>query len=181
MQNNLQAHHFDNVPAFLENKKFHEDKKKEVASKKRHHKISHDDGLKQSKLFKSGETMGVEITPRLGGGSFQKKWDLALVQFAAKEKASFKMLGGPAFRELIGSLTNHPFTRFPKFKLKTGVTISRQVQREAKEVRDNIVRIIWSVKEELNSIAYTTDIWTSRNGDPFMSLTIHFLTEKLTN
>ena len=46
----------------------------------------------------------------------------------------------------------------------------------AEEARRDIIDILQYSKSHLKSVSFTTDIWTSRNGDPFISLTMHFIT-----
>ena len=54
-------------------------------------------------------------------------------------------------------------------------TYSRMVKVKADEIRQDLLDIITAVKEDLTCIGFTTDLWTSRAGIPFMSLTIHFI------
>ena len=45
----------------------------------------------------------------------------------------------------------------------------------AKEMSDDINDIIETVKPDLQSVGFTTDLWTSRTGHSYMSLTTHFI------
>ena len=62
-----------------------------------------------------------------------------------------------------------------RIKLKSPVTYSRLVKVKAAEIKKELCEIIIAVKEDLNSVGFTTDLWTSNAGDPFMSLTMHFI------
>ena len=108
---------------------------------------------------------------------FQKRWDEAVVNFVAKEHVSFNLVSGESMKTLISTITTYKTARTPKFKIKHGTTISRQVSKQARRVKADIVQIISHAKATVPSLAFTTDIWTSRNGDPFISLTIHFITD----
>ena len=45
----------------------------------------------------------------------------------------------------------------------------------AKEMSEDINDIIETVKPDLQTVGFTTDLWTSRAGHSFMSLTTHFI------
>ena len=46
---------------------------------------------------------------------------------------------------------------------------------KAEQIKRDLLKIINAVKVDLNCVAFTTDMWTSRSGTPFMSLTVHFI------
>ena len=62
-----------------------------------------------------------------------------------------------------------------RIKLKDPRTYSRMTKLKAKEIKEEILEIIEAVKGDLNCCGFTTDMWTSAAGDPFMSLSLHFI------
>ena len=49
------------------------------------------------------------------------------------------------------------------------------VDKSAEEVMKEITDIIRTVKEDLVSLGFTTDLWTSRAMDSYLSLTVSFI------
>ena len=49
------------------------------------------------------------------------------------------------------------------------------VKLKATQIKQEIIDIVSTVKADLNCAGFTTDMWTSASGDPFMSLTLHFI------
>ena len=46
-------------------------------------------------------------------------------------------------------------------------------------MKQEIIDIVTTVKDDLRCAGFTTDMWTSASGDPFMSLTLHFIDKNL--
>ena len=65
--------------------------------------------------------------------------------------------------------------RRDKVKVLDKSNLARHVTKSAKELVQEITAIIKSCKDELEGIAFTTDIWTSPTMESFISLTVHFL------
>ena len=91
-----------------------------------------------------------------------------IVDFLADSGIAFRVVGLDSFHKLM-RIANR------RIKLKHPVTYSRIVKVRAEEIRKDILDIISTVKTDLSCISFTTDMWTSRAGDPFMSLTMHFI------
>ena len=62
-----------------------------------------------------------------------------------------------------------------KVQLNDPTTYSRKITEMAKQVSQDINDIIETVKPDLQSVGFTTDLWTSRAGHSYMSLTTHFI------
>jgi hypothetical protein len=100
--------------------------------------------------------------------ALNKAIDDAIVDFLADSGVAFRVVGLASFDRLM-KLANR------RIKLKHPTTYSRLVKNKAAEIKKDIVDIIGAVKGDLTVAAFTTDMWTSRAGTPFMSLTIHFI------
>ena len=92
----------------------------------------------------------------------------AIVDFLADAGVAFRVVGLASFERLM-KIANRGI------KLKSPVTYSRLVKVKAAEIEKELIEIIAAVKGDLNCVGFTTDLWTSHAGDPFMSLTIHFI------
>ena len=97
-----------------------------------------------------------------------KQIDDAVVDLLAHSGIAFRVVGLPAFEKLL-KVANKRVT------LKHRTTYSRMVKVKAAEIKKEIMDVINTVKGDLSCAAFTTDMWTSGAGDPFMSLTIHFI------
>ena len=62
-----------------------------------------------------------------------------------------------------------------KIRLKDQTTYSRMTTAKAVEVSKDITDIIETVKPDIQSVGFTTDLWTSRAGHSYLSLTTHFI------
>jgi hypothetical protein len=62
-----------------------------------------------------------------------------------------------------------------RINLKHPTTYSRLMKAKAAELKQDIMDIVAAVKGDLVCAGFTTDMWTSSAGDPFMSLTLHFI------
>merc|ERR1711947_30877 len=62
---------------------------------------------------------------------------------------------GESFQQLI-SVANK------RIKVKSRFTLSRMITRKAEEVRHEIATIIASILDDLLSLGFTSDLWTSR-------------------
>ena len=94
----------------------------------------------------------------------------AVVAFLADTGTAIRVVGTSSFKNLM-KVANR------RIKLKSPKTYSRMVKVKAEEIHGEIRDIIKTIKEagDIKSVAFTTDIWTSRSQDSFMSLTIHFI------
>ena len=96
------------------------------------------------------------------------KFHKSLVKHIAASHASFGQFGMKSFQRVVSSLN-------PRVKVKHPTTLSRMVSGEAKHVRKELAAILKAVKPDLVSLAFTTDLWTSRASDSFISLTLTFI------
>lgn len=100
--------------------------------------------------------------------ALSKQLDDAIVDFLAESGVAFRVVGLESFQRLLKVLNK-------RVNLKHRTTYSRMVKVKAEEIKQEIISIINTVKGDLTCAAFTTDMWTSAAGDPFMSLTIHFI------
>ena len=104
----------------------------------------------------------------LSDDGFDKAITDAIVDFLADSGVAFRVVGLESFQKLM-NIANK------RIKLKHPTTYSRLVQTKATEIKQDLLDIISAVKDDVSCIGFTTDLWTSRSGDPFMSLTVHFI------
>ena len=98
----------------------------------------------------------------------QERWDNALVDYAADSFSSYRQLSSESFRKLI-SVANKII------HVKDTSTLSRHMRKKAKKILNQIVGQICKEKSSLQSVAFTTDVWTSITGDSYISLTVHYI------
>ena len=92
----------------------------------------------------------------------------ALVEHIAETHASFGQFGSKSFQKVVSTLNK-------RVKVKHPTTLSRMVKAKAESVRKEVASILRAVKADLVSLGFTTDLWTSRSADSFISLTLSFL------
>ena len=92
----------------------------------------------------------------------------AIIDFLSDSGVAFRVIGLESFHKLM-KVANK------RIKLKHPVTYSRMVKVKAEDILREIHEIIAAVKGDLSCLSFTTDLWTSGAGEPFMSLTIHFI------
>ena len=97
-----------------------------------------------------------------------RKVDDAVVDFLADSGVPFRVVGLDSFKNLMNVANRRVQLKHPK-------TYSRLVKVKAEQIKRDLLNIIEAVKTDLNCVAFTTDMWTSRSGTPFMSLTVHFI------
>ena len=62
-----------------------------------------------------------------------------------------------------------------RIKVKSRFALSKHVGARADRVLDEIVAVLGAVKETIPSCSFTTDLWTSRSQDAYISLTVHLI------
>ena len=94
----------------------------------------------------------------------------AIITFLADSGVAYSVVGRSSFVDLMKTANK-------RINLKSPKTYMRLTKIKAEEIDKSIKDIIMTIKEEgdLKSVAFTTDIWTSRSQDSYMSLTIHFI------
>ena len=98
----------------------------------------------------------------------QVKFDEAMVDFFADSFVPFYVAGRDSFRNVI-NVANKRIT------VKHPTTYSRKSEEVAKNVFGKVCDIIATFKDDLESVAFTTDLWTSRAEDCCISLTASFI------
>ena len=102
-------------------------------------------------------------------GARQKNYDKCLVEFLACKFIPFQVVDSPEFKNLINLLDksiNHKHST---------TTYSDQVERVAKGVLQEVKEVVAKYCDV--SAAITTDLWTSRARDSYISITLHFVDE----
>lgn len=98
----------------------------------------------------------------------QRRWDNALVEYAADSFSSYKQLSSESFKKLVAVANK-------MIKVKSRTTLSRHMKIRANKILNQIVTNIREEKTFLKSVAFTTDVWTSITGDSYISLTVHYI------
>ena len=99
-----------------------------------------------------------------------KAFDDALVDFLAESGTAFRVAGLPTFKRMI-NIANR------RIKVKHPMTYNRMVKNKAENIKKDLINILTVAKANFNCVGFTTDLWTSRSGNPFMSLTVHFISK----
>jgi hypothetical protein len=92
----------------------------------------------------------------------------AIVDFLSDSGVAFRVVGLASFKKLM-EIANR------RIKLKHPKTYARLVKAKAADIKQDLLDIIAAVKGDLGCVGFTTDMWTSISGNPFMSLTVHFI------
>ncbi|XP_051529142.1 E3 SUMO-protein ligase ZBED1-like [Myxocyprinus asiaticus] len=90
----------------------------------------------------------------------------SLAYFIAKDMMPFRIVERPGFNALMKTVA-------PKYK------IPRRQHFSEKEIPNMYLKLksdIANTMAEAKHFAFTTDLWTSNTGHPYMSLTVHFIT-----
>ena len=93
-----------------------------------------------------------------------------LIDHIADTCTSFGQYGGASFQKLVSCLNR-------KVKVKHPSTLSRMAGKKAAQCRKDISAVIRAVKPGLLCLGFTTDLWTSRAMDSYISLTLSFIDE----
>ena len=169
MLNHLFAVHRELKEKILKQKDAHEEKKKLHQKEREENEKKKGDSMKQQKLDSHGGSLAVE--PR-HDPQMQKRFDKAVVQFAAKTGVSFQALSKGNIDILI-----KPFfsKSTPKIKGRHKQTISRHSSKEALNIQRDIYSIVLSSKQDCLSYGITSDMLRDKALDS-ISLTLHFIT-----
>ena len=98
----------------------------------------------------------------------QKRWDNSIVEYAADSFSSYAQLSSKAFKDLIRVANK-------LIKVKSRQTLSRHIKKKAINILNRIAKQLKKEKGSLRSLGFTTDMWTSRTGDSFISLTVSYI------
>ena len=171
MRKHLQGLHskkFDLVLAAEEERK--QKKEKEDKSKKRKNDDADEQGnskKKQPKLVEFSERF-IKYT---ANSDKQKQFDRAVVDFLSDTFVPFNVVGQDSFKKLFDIADK-------KLTIKHPTTYSRMVTDTSKNILTQVCQIIAREKSNILSVGITTDLWTSRGGDSYMSLTFSWIDPK---
>ena len=99
----------------------------------------------------------------------QLKFDLDLTKYFCKVGIPFEVLDHEGSQEFIDEVNN-------KLTVKCATTFRRQKLPILYErVKEEMQKAFAKDFPELKGVSFTTDIWTSRNNDSFISLTLHYI------
>ena len=129
--------------------------------------------LNSSKQTKLGSRTGVlSMTSPSPDPQVQKLWDDALVDYLAETHVSFRQVSGTPFRKLVNVSNKNSRS---KIVVKSRRQLTKHVKKRTEELLSELSGIIRACKTDMKSCSFTTDLWTSRAGDAFLSLTVHFI------
>ena len=136
----------------------------EVESKRRKLGIAKPgDDMKNQPTIKDMVSKFTKVDP---SGAIQKKYDEALIEMISCNFLPFKLVESPEFHNLIQCLN-------PAINLKSRYFYSDLAGKYAKEIIEEVKKLISEYTDA--SLAITTDIWSSRSQDSYISLTVHFV------
>ena len=123
----------------------------------------------QPKLsFKNGQlSMSVERDNEM-----QKRWDQAVVLYTSETFTSFT--AATKLDILLRAIW--PSGKF-KIQVRSDKTVAAHVSKTAEALRSELYPIIGAEAEHGGGAAFTSDIWTNKTRESFMSLTAHRITE----
>ncbi|XP_065682346.1 uncharacterized protein LOC136086280 isoform X1 [Hydra vulgaris] len=99
----------------------------------------------------------------------QLKFDLDLTKFICKLGLPFEILDNEGAQEFIDEVNS-------KFTVKSASTFRRQkLPMLYEKVKEGLQIKFLKDFPEVTGVSFTTDLWTSRNNDSYMSLTIHYI------
>lgn len=106
----------------------------------------------------------------------RKKLDELVTEMVALDFEPYSMVDGLGFKALMDFVV-------PEYDLPDRTNLSRVLMPELyEELRSTITEILQSDMEEgIKCICYTSDGWTSRHGDSYLSLTVHYLSKTFEN
>ena len=88
--------------------------------------------------------------------------DDAIARFLAESGSAFRITDLKSFKDIVRLASNG------KLKAKSKTFYSKLVSENAEEMRKDIVSILAELKPFIKCVSFTTDLWTSVNGDPFI-------------
>ena len=99
-------------------------------------------------------------------GAAQNKYDRLLLELLGCNFLPFSIVDSPEFHTFVRNLDK-------TINLKTASTYSRQMHTYCQQLLDDVRKLI---SEHCDcSMAITTDLWTSRTQDSYISVTTHFI------
>ena len=99
-------------------------------------------------------------------GPLQQKFDRLLLELIGCNFLAFSFIDSPEFHSFVEFLNK-------EFNIKAASTYMRQMTKYAKELLSDVLQVLSDFCDV--GMAATTDIWSSRCQDSFISLTAHFV------
>ena len=100
-----------------------------------------------------------------------KNFDDNLVKCIAQIGVSFHAIESQSFKDLVKVADRRLITKDP-------TTVSRHVTKYSNNILSNVCDIISAVKTYIIDIGVSSDIWTSKARDSYVSLTASFIDKK---
>ena len=119
-------------------------------------------GAGQPTIFQAVNKM-TKVDPQ---GAKQKSFDKLFLELLACNFLPFNLADSPEWHSLVQYLDK-------TINLKTGSTYSKQLEKFAAEVQEDVQKLISEFCDA--GAAVTTDLWDSRVGDSYISGTLHFV------
>ena len=99
----------------------------------------------------------------------RKLLDEKIVDFLAESGVAFRTIGLQSFKDIIHAVNN-------KIEVKSNMFYSKLVGQKSDEIRSELLSIVeYMVSNGVDTVSFTTDLWTSVNNDPFICLTMQFV------
>ena len=109
--------------------------------------------------------------------SIQKQFDSAMLDYFCTDLASFLAVKGKGFKKLF-DIANLRVCNVKQFlSLHHRTTYSRKLSIRSREVQAGMKSIITEISPNLKSAAFTSDLWTSRAQDSYISCTYNAIDE----
>ena len=116
--------------------------------------------MKQPKFSFTSQSEAEKIT--------QAKFEDSLEKYVANSGVSFQQAA---------ALTSVMHSVNKKIKVPSSKVLSRRMEEKADSTLKQVHNIMAAVRSNILSVGFTTDLWTSRAGDAYMSLTCSFIDE----
>ena len=99
-------------------------------------------------------------------GAAQKQFDKLFVELLASNLLPFSLADSPEWHKIVEFLNK-------TVNIKTSTTYSKQTEKYAAEIMADVKKMISDLCDAGGAV--TTDLWTSRAGDSYISGTMHFI------
>lgn len=106
---------------------------------------------------------GTKVDPK---SDLQKKFDRLLLELIGTNFLAFSFIDSPEFHNFVNFLNKN-------FNIKTAQTYRRGMSNYAKDILSKVIQQLTDFCDV--GMAATTDIWSSRTQDSYISLTSHFV------
>ena len=168
LRKHLKAAHNEQFQAVLKSEEERKRKKEEEDNSKKRKRTEEDEPKnKQPKLTELSD----RFVKYSASSEKQKQFDQAMVAFLADTFVSFNVTGQDTFKKLFDIADK-------KLTVKHPTTYSRMVMDTAKTTLNQVCGIIAREKAHIPSVGITSDLWTSRGGDSYISLTLSWIDPK---